>query len=463
MSINAFTRLIFYFLFLVMGYHQASAQEHPLSKHDSALVVKYEAEYKTYLEEHANIKEATRYLNEIAFIYWEHNQYKKAIEYYKISADLNEKIENENGIAMINNNLGMLHADIMDYEKSYDYFMLTLAARRSKNEKIGMISAMINLSVVLNNLERYEESIQFLQESLNLARGMKDVDQMKSCYGMLSETYEKAGDVKQSIYYFNLYKTFTQMAQKEKIDQIMEDYSEEKLLKAQLEEENKKHKEALLERKKELESVQRTKQKYELELSSYDSITRSLYDDLNQKELRLEVLTKESQISQLKAQQEIQEERIERENEKRKLQIAITVSLAMLIVLFFILRSKRKTKKWAVDLEKKNEVIEEQREELRELNSNLQELVEQRTEALKKANDKLSEFIFSNSHIIRKPVANIKGIVNLMSKIEVNKKNKQLLDMLGKSNSELDDALSSFNESLTLNESFLKENQSTEK
>lgn len=442
---------------LMMGNHQVYSQAHPLSKHDSALVVKYQQQYESYLNDQDNIKEASRYLNDIAFIYWEHNQYKEAIKYYKLSAELNEKIENENGIAMINNNLGMLHADIQEYEKSYDYFMLTLAARRSKNEKVGMISAMINLSVVLNNLKRYEESIEFLQESLNLARGMKDVDQMKSCYGMLSETYEKAGDVQQSIYYFDLYKTFTQMAQNQKINQLMEDYSEEKLMKAKLEEENKKNLEKLSEKQRELESIQGKKVEYEQELSSYDSITRSLYNDLNRKELQLQVLTKESQISQLLSDQEIQEERIEKESQRRKLQVAIFISVTMLIVIFFVLRSNWRTRRWAKDLEKKNRIIEEQGAELKELNNNLQQLVDKRTESLKLANKKLSEFIFSNSHIIRRPVANIKGIINLITKSGVGEQSKQLLDMLEKSNTELDEALAGFNESLTLSESILKE------
>ncbi|WP_109829391.1 tetratricopeptide repeat protein [Reichenbachiella versicolor] len=442
---------------LAVAIYSANAQEHPLSKHDSALVVSYTQAYELELQNNVNFKEASRYLNEIAFIYWEHNQYEKAIEYYKESVELNEKIENENGIAMIHNNLGMLHADIMDYEKSYEYFMLTLAARRSKNEKIGMISAMINLSVVLNNLKRYDESIDFLQQSLKLAREMGDVHQMKSCYGMLSETYEKAGNVDQSIYYFNLYKTFTQMIQNEQINQVMEDYSEEKLIKQRLEIENNENRQKLVEKQAELNLIETKKNQFEQELNSYDSITRSLYADLGQKELQLELLTKQSQIEQLKAQQQINQQKAEKEEEKRKLHYALIFTLIVLIILFFLVRSKRRTKKWAISTAEKNKVIERQGNELKDLNANLQVLVEQRTKKLKLANEKLSEFIFSNSHIIRRPVANIKGIVNLLNQNGVDEKNAQLIEMLDASNNELDEALTLFNESLTLSESTLDE------
>lgn len=446
---------MFAVLFL-MDYFVTLGQKHPLSKHDSALVVKYNAEYENYLHQQGNIKDASHYLNEIAFIYWEHNQYHQAIKYYKLSSELNEKIENENGIAMINNNLGMLHADILDYDKSYEYFSLTLAARKSKREKVGMISAMINLSVVLNNLDRYDESISFLEEALKLAREMNDVDQMKSCYGMLSETYEKAGNAKQSIYYFNLYKTFTELSQSE-IEKIKEDYSEEKLLKAKIEEENNKNLKILSVKKQEIARIKSRSLEHDKKLNEYDSITSSLYKDLTQKDLQLQLLTKQSQIEQLKAEQEIQEERIETEKQSRKYQIAIIVSIGMVIMILFIFRSAYKTKKWAISLKTKNKQIEEQRGELKDLNQNLQRMVEDRTKTLQLANEKLSDFIFSNSHIIRRPVANIKGIINLLEKNGVNEKNIQLLAMLNKSNDELDEALNDFNKSLTLSESTVKD------
>lgn len=450
-------RLIGFFTYLLLiNCYVAVGQEHPLSNHDSALVVKYNAEYEKYLHHHSNIKDASHYINEIAFIYWEHNQYYQAIKYYKISAELNEQIENENGIAMINNNLGMLHADILDYQKSYEYFMLTLGARKSKGEKIGVISAMINLSVVLNNLDRYDESISFLQEALNLSREMKDISQMKSCYGMLSETYEKAGNAKQSIYYFNLYKTFTELSQAE-INKIKKDYSEEKVLKAKLEEENNKNLKELSEKQQELARIKNRSLEYDEKLNEHDSINAALLKDLSQKDLQLQLLTTQSQIEQLKAEKEVQEERVAREKQRRKYQVAITISIGMVIIIFFILRNAYRTKKWAVNLKKKNKQIEEQGAELKNLNINLLQMVDDRTKTLRLANEKLSDFIFSNSHIIRRPVANIKGIINLIEKNGVEEKNAQLFDMLNKSNEELDDALNDFNESLTLSKSTVKD------
>ncbi|MCP4456561.1 MAG: tetratricopeptide repeat protein [Cytophagales bacterium] len=149
------------------------------------MVVKYLNKYENQLNVEKNIKEASRHLNETAFLYWEHNQYHMAIKYYEMSLELNRQIGNENGLAMLHNNLGMLNSDVENYKKSHEYFNKTLAARRAMKESAGIISALINMTIVLNHLNRFDESAAGLEEALVLAREMNDPQQMKSCYGTI--------------------------------------------------------------------------------------------------------------------------------------------------------------------------------------------------------------------------------------------------------------------------------------
>ncbi|SHK55418.1 Tetratricopeptide repeat-containing protein [Reichenbachiella agariperforans] len=434
-----------------------NAQQYPLSKHDSAVVIKNQANYEQSLDEKGNFKDASYFLNQIAYVYWEHNHYEEAIKYYHKSLELNRQIENENGIAMLNNNLGMLYSDIEDFSQSRDYFMKTLAARRSKNEKLGMISALINLSVVLNNLKEYDQSVTFLLEALNLAREKNDVDQMKSCYGMLSETYEKAGNAKQSIYYFDLYKTFTQMAQDDKMDKIMEDYSEERLLKQKLEEENRRGQEELAAKQSRIREIEGKRRSLDVKLSQYDSVNAALYENLTQKELQIEVIQKEFTIKELESERAIQEQNLENEKQRRIRDIVILCLMTMIITTIFIARGYRKARKVAG-------YLKESRRQITDLNENLQVKVDERTKTLRLANEKLKEYIFSNSHVIRRPVANIIGILNL---IETRKGNFQesdleLFALLKTSIDELDEVIKASNESLTLNESVTNQIETSE-
>ncbi len=220
--------LAFFFILIFWSGH---AQEYPLSKSDSGIVFKSLEKYEALIAKD-DFRGASGALNDVAFVYWNNNHYAEAATYYEKSLVLNERVSNENGIAMINNNLGMLYADIGRYEESLAAFTKTLAARRASNEPAGVISALVNISVVLNNLHKYSESIKHLSEAIDIARELYDKHQMRSVYGMLSETYEKMGEVEKSLQYFELYKSFHEDIQRAEIKGMNRELAEEKTRKA---------------------------------------------------------------------------------------------------------------------------------------------------------------------------------------------------------------------------------------
>lgn len=63
-----------------------------------------------------------------------------------------------------------------------------------------------------------------------------------------------------------------------------------------------------------------------------------------------------------------------------------------------------------------NEEIMEQAGMIKEINENLENLVRQRTNELEKKNKALEDYAFINAHKLRRPLASILGLVNLMNK-----------------------------------------------
>ncbi len=324
-----------FLLFVLQLSHAQLIQ--PLSRQDSALVLKNDAAAIEQQNE-GNKKEASRHLNNSAMIYWEHNHFEKAVEYYEKSLKLNEELGNENGIAMIHNNLAMIYSDLKQFDKSIAFFNKTLAARRAKKETIGIISALINLSVVLNNQEKYEKSVQNLTEALELARELNDPDQMKSCYGMLSETYEKAGKPEKSFYYFNLYRTFHEMVQNEKIKKTRQELENERLKRALAESQK---------RNKELELISKNKELKEKDsqIAEFDSTNQSLQKNLTKKELRLRLLTKEAEMKELQAQKEKAVLEAKRLKDRQILWLVIIVLLFVVVVSIVLFKAYRQKNK----------------------------------------------------------------------------------------------------------------------
>lgn len=340
------------------------AQKQPLSRNDSAFVKDAEQKYKDALALN-NLKTASHYLNELAFKYWNHNDYQKAIEYYERSLELNTGLGNENGTAMIHSNLGLLYADLKKYDKSLEYFQKTLAARKYFDQKEGVVQALLNCSGALNAMKRYDESITLLEEANTLTRQIKNqnlmLEYLLKCYANLSETYEKAGNLKQSRYYYESYKMFLEKSKQVDLDRLRSSVEEEKL-RAELAEVEKKQKtQELIKKQFELKLA-------EVELSQSDSINKKLYYDLDKSQLEVLALQQKSQIDSLNASNEQMHNMaiIERERSLRNSMILIVLGLGA--VSFFIYRNYIQVKRSRQVLAEKNQLIEKQNAELAGLN-----------------------------------------------------------------------------------------------
>ncbi len=356
MCIQEFVKRITFFgaIILAVNFSLFAQVEYPLSRNDSANI----AEYSEQFQEHFKLgkkKEASRFLNLTAMLYWEKNHFAEAEIYFLKSLKINKELSNQNGIAMLHNNLAMICADKKDYTKALDYFDKTLVARRVSHEKIGIISALINQSVVLNKLKRYDEAIKSLKEALDLAREMNDPNQMKSCYGMLAETYEKAGDTKQSMYFYDYFKTFNDIVTKKKIKKSRIELDNERL-KRELSEIKLKQKEV------ELNTTQRKLETSEHEVEVMSEQQKVLMETLSKKEMSFRIIKQESEIEHL--------ENLNLKSEKKIqntiiifISIGLLIFLCFSILLFVMFKQKQKLNNVLVA---KNQQIQLQNERISE-------------------------------------------------------------------------------------------------
>lgn len=355
------------------------SQIQPFSRNDSAFLLDAERKY-TVAFENNSLKQASGYLNELAFKYWTHNDYRKAIEYYEKSLKLNFGLGNENAEAMIYSNLGLLYADIKNYQKSYECFQKTLAARRAFDQKEGVVQALLNCSGALNAMKKYSESLELLEEATLLSRQIKNQDLMLEyllkCYANLSETYEKSGDLKKSRQYYDFYKTFLEKSKSLDLERLRTAVEEEKLLKEMALINEKQKEQELLKKQFELK-------KAELDLSTTDSINKKLFDDLDKSQIQVVALRQKSMIDSLnRVQEQLRSESII-SKERSFRNILALATLSLLTISFFIYRNFIQEKKSKKILAEKNEVIEKQNAEL----SGLNKIIARHNERMKKELD----------------------------------------------------------------------------
>ncbi|MEA5139334.1 ATP-binding protein [Arcicella rigui] len=394
----------------------SKAQVLPLNRSDSGRVAQYQALYESYNQAN-NLKEASRMMNEIGFIYWNYNQYKRAISFYEKSLKLNYAIDNRNGVAMLHNNLGMLYADVQDYEKALYHFSLTLAARRINKEPISIISSLKNRAVVYNNVRKYNEAIKDLQEALSLAREVNNSNEMSSAYAMLSETFEKMGNVDESIKYFKLYKSFHDAEQKNKVEKLDYELQKESLNK-QIAELNAKTKEIELQQNE--KKLEESKELLRIKNNAY----KELYKNFTKAELIVELQKKQIKVEEAEAQAKQAEADILKKERWYVWVIAIIITLAVLIIATIIYLNSRKIKQQNQQLHQQNIAIAKQKEQL----------------AI--SNDVKNKIFSIIAHDLRGPIGSLKSFFMILEEFDdIPEDVQEILEQLNIENSQISNIL----------------------
>ncbi|MDF1548207.1 MAG: tetratricopeptide repeat protein [Bacteroidales bacterium] len=317
-----------------------------ISIQDSAAIKKYTENYELYLSK-SDLRNASDFLNQIAEIYWNRNHFETSAEYYQKSLILNRKLGNENGMAGINSNLGMIYSDIGDYQKSMDHLLQAVAARRNeKNTATGrenLFNTLLNLSSSLKQLGRYDEAIKYLEEALSYAQEINNLEKISIFYLQLAEVHEKAGHDEESKKFAEKYMTFYKTMKDEQVFKSRMGMENERLRAERI---------ALEKKLKEMELQEKTVElkKKDLEVKEYHSKADSLANTLSKAQLAAQVLAEQAK-----------RERLEQERNNVIFVAILFVVILIAFILFYAFRQKRKAN---IALANKNKEILMQQEEI---------------------------------------------------------------------------------------------------
>jgi len=101
--------------------------------------------------------------------------------------------------------------------------------------------------------------------------------------------------------------------------------------------------------------------------------------------------------------------------------------------------------------------IEDQNTKLKNYNDHLEERVYERTEELEHQNKQLAEYAFINSHLLRAPLASILGVIDLLSRTELTKEQKEYIEHLISASTDLDEVVAKINKALNTEGKFNRE------
>ena len=307
------------------------------------LIKEYEDEIVKYKISN-NHNQASHYITKVAYIYWNSNQFNDAVKYFLDAIECYKKTGNKNAKKVIFNNLGMIYSDIEEYQKSLSYFQKGLEISKEIDDNDEIALGYNNVAIAYSYLDEFDIAMDYAKRALDIAAELNNLHLMLSCYIMLTEYYEKMGNTKKSLEYFNYYSSLQKHLQEEE--------NREKMQK--LEDRTRRAEEEKILKELELRTTSQS-------LEEAKRISRAIM-------LQNDLLNKEKEIREL----ELKEKEAILKNRNNLIKTALAVFVLILlftVVVFRLYRQKLKNNKL---LEEQNNILLDQKEKINEQRKQLE-------------------------------------------------------------------------------------------
>lgn len=398
----------------------------------------------------------SKILNNEAIQYKNMGNYKKALELYEESLLLKKQLNDKKGMAATYGNIANVYKNLYDYKKALETIEHAQQLFSEVNDSLGYANCCYTKANLYHLTQELQQSKSNFWQGISISERLGDQVNLAHLYGEMAQLYFDMNQKDSALLLAN-----RGMAISQKLDDqylIARSYFHC----GNLRELEGNFDEAL---PYYLNGYQISKNTGRLDLlSTFSECLYKTYKGLGKPEIAIGYLEdfkiwEDSLLNEANRKKMLEfQARLEFE-EKEKTLMATQASLKQesyiqrwVIGLVLVLLSLSVIQSWRLfrnrqKLKKSYAQLELANKEIQELNANLQLRVEERTENLEKANEILREFSFTNSHKVRKPVANILGLIEAFNLAELNsEEQKNILNHIHESVKELDKIIHDINE-----------------
>ncbi len=425
---------------IAAAYNTLGIHYHMLSQFENALL--YYQKSKDIKVKSGDKKGVASSQNNMGIILYLQGNYDKALATFNASLKIQESIYDTAGMPNTLNYMASVNFYLSNYERSLDFYLKALKLYEQTNNKPGLCQAYNNLGTIYSALKNLDQAALNYNKSLKLAEETGDKYFVISSYNNLGTVFQQKKDFAKALEYFNrslifsrelknaegiainLEKIGSVLQEQDKLDEALVKYKEALVLQEKagqafnvanilnsigsVYDNLNKNTEALSYYSRALKTAQQLNSKSliaEVSLNyakllrktkdykksyfywkQYSSIRDSILSDEKNKSMaemqtRLDIDTKEKEISLLTKTKSVEELKIgeQKENiEKQRVTIYASVFgiALMLTLMFFVFKSYREKKKTNTLLEEKNSNISQQKQILEEKNKLITDSIE---------------------------------------------------------------------------------------
>jgi signal transduction histidine kinase/uncharacterized protein HemY len=134
---------------------------------------------------------------------WVLTDYTKALNYFYQSLTVYEDLKDLNGISGALNNLGLVNVEIKNYKQAFIYFDKAYEINKKTDNKILMVYNLNNIAVAYYEQKKYTKALEYYNKSKELNISMYDSNGLGYCYSKIGKIYSDQKNYTKSLYYLN--------------------------------------------------------------------------------------------------------------------------------------------------------------------------------------------------------------------------------------------------------------------
>ncbi len=139
----------------------------------------------------------------LGIAYYQQSKYLEALDNWRQSLAFFEKMNDLNGIANIQSNIGAIYQNQGNESKALEFLFNSLRNSEKSGDKFRIASALINIgSVYQHKSATYDKALLYYQRALPMSEALKDNDQIGTIAGNIGEIYLERGNADSALYYF---------------------------------------------------------------------------------------------------------------------------------------------------------------------------------------------------------------------------------------------------------------------
>lgn len=141
---------------------------------DYSIALEYLFEALHIYKRHNDFLEESRVLINIGKLYIIINELDKAIEYMNESMLIKRKLKDQPGVANVLNNLGVIYRRKGEIDRALSLFEESFQIQRTLSDKAGMANSLNNIGIILHTKDQTSKAIEYFKEALQLREELGD-------------------------------------------------------------------------------------------------------------------------------------------------------------------------------------------------------------------------------------------------------------------------------------------------